>query len=262
MRVFFGIYLLVVFVPLSTIAVWAFVDRWPWPNLLPSALSTRGLAEIFNGHAPIGGVLARSILIAVAVSVLCIVIASLSARALVFYEFLGKDLFRFATILPFIVPAAVFAMGIQVAFLRVGLGGTMLGVIIAHTVVALPYAIGIMTDVMAAAGPRLEEQSRVLGASRRQTLVHVTVPSLLPGILASASMAYIVSFSQYFLTLLVGGGSMKTFAVVMFPFLSSGDRTIAASYSLVFLVSTFAVFLLFEWILKKLGMRETRSLFL
>lgn len=260
-RIFFVIYLLIVLVPLTTTVVWAFAGRWPWPDLLPSGFSTRGLTEIFNGHAPIGGVIIQSILIAAGVSALSVIIASLSACALVFHEFPGKELFRFTTILPFIVPATVFAMGIQVAFLRMGLGGTVPGVVIAHTVIALPYATTIMTDVMAAAGPRLEEQSYVLGASRWKTLVHVTVPSLLPGILSSASMTYIISFSQYFLTLLVGGGSVRTLAVVMFPFLSSGDRTIASAYGLAFIASTFTVFLLFEWILRRLGMRESRSFF-
>lgn len=259
--VFFAIYLVIVFVPLTTTVVWAFADSWPWPSLLPTKLSTRGLAEVLGGYASVGGVLGQSILIAVAVSVICVVVASLTARALVFHEFLGKEVVRFAAILPLIVPATVFAMGIQVAFLRAGLGGTVLGVIIAHSVVALPYAVMMMTDVMAAAGQKAEEQARVLGASPLQTMAHVTVPALLPGILSSASMAYVVSFSQYFLTLLIGGGSVKTLAVVMFPFLSSGDRTIAGAYSLLFLVSTFAVFLFFEWVLKKLGVRETRSLF-
>lgn len=260
-RLLLGLYLAAVLVPLVTVLVWSVTARWPWPDLLPSAISLRGLAELFNGHAPVGGVLLVSIGIAVAVSVLSVVIAGLSARALVFHDFRGKELFRFTTILPFIIPATVFAMGIQVAFLRMGLGRTVLGVIIAHTVVALPYATSIMTDVMAAAGPRFEEQSRVLGASRRQTLLQVTVPALLPGILSAASMSYVVSLSQYFLTLLVGGGAVKTLTVVMFPFLSSGDRTIASAYAVLFLVSTIAVFLLFEWILKRLGMRETRTLF-
>lgn len=260
-RIFLGVYLALVLAPLGTVALWAFTDRWPWPDLLPAEFSVRGIVELFSGTTGVGGVLLTSILIAVAVSVLSVVVGALSARALVFHSFRGKDLFRFATILPFIVPATVFAMGVQVAFLRIGLGRTLLGVILVHTVVALPYAIAIMTDVMAAVGPRLEEQSRVLGASRARTLVHVTLPSLLPGILSAASMAYVVSLSQYFLTLLVGGGSVKTLTVVMFPFLLTGDRTIASAYALLFLVATLAVFFLFEWVLKRLGLRETRTLF-
>ncbi len=260
-RIFCAVYLACVFVPLAITAVWAFTDSWPWPDLIPSGLSTRGIAEIFAGHAPIGRVLVASVLIAIGVSALTVLTATLASHAFVHYRFFGRDMFHFLAILPYILPATVFAMGIQVAFLKVGLGRTVVGVIVAHTIVALPYAMAIMVDVMRAAGTKLQEQSKVLGASWWQTLVHVTLPALLPGILSAATMAYIISFSTYFLTLLIGGGSVKTLAVVMLPFMRSGDRTIASAYTLVFLLSTLGVFFIFEWALKKLGLRETRSFF-
>lgn len=260
-RAFLVIYFLCIFIPIATVFVWAFVDAWPWPDLVPQAFSTRGLEEIFNTYSPNGFVLLQSVLIAFAVSALSVIIGTLTARALVDYEFPGRELFRYLTVLPFLVPVTVFAMGIQVAFIRMGLANTVLGVIIAHTVVAMPYATFIMYDVTAAAGTQLEEQAKVLGAGLWQRIVHVTIPQLLPGILSAASMAYIVSFSQYFLTLLVGGGTVKTFAVVMFPYLASGDRTIACAYGAVFLLVTFAVFLLFETLLRRLGFKRQQSLF-
>ena len=69
-------------------------------------------------------------------------------------------------------------------------------------------------------------------------------------------MSYILSFSQYFLTLLVGSGKVKTLALVMFPYLSSGDRTIASAYGVVFLAATLVVFFLFELLLHKRMARE------
>ena len=71
-----------------------------------------------------------------------------------------------------------------------------------------------------AIGNKLEEQAKVLGANTFQAFTKVTLPILSPVILSSLSMSYIVSFSQYFLTLLIGGGKVKTFAIVMFPYLS------------------------------------------
>ena len=70
-------------------------------------------------------------------------------------------------------------------------------------------------------------------------------------------MSYILSFSQYFLTLLIGGGAVKTLALTMFPYLASGDRTIASAYGVVFMVATLAVFLLFEVLLKRHASRGT-----
>ena len=129
------------------------------------------------------------------------------------------------------------------------------------SIVALPYAIIIMTDITRAAGTRREDAARTLGAGTWQMLRHVTIPQLLPGILSALSMCYIMSFSQYFLTLLVGGGKVQTFVLVLFPYLSSGDGTITCAYSLVFLVVTFAVFFVFELLLRRFGVREGDDLY-
>ena len=70
------------------------------------------------------------------------------------------------TILPFMVPATVFAMGVQITFIKMGLNNTVTGVILAHLICSLPYAVRLMMDGTEAVGNRLEEQARVLGASR------------------------------------------------------------------------------------------------
>ena len=68
-----------------------------------------------------------------------------------------------------------------------------------------------------------------------------------PVMLSAFSMSFIVSFSQYFLTLMIGGGSVRTFAVVMVPYLTSGERNFASVYSLIFLTIMTIVFGLLEW---------------
>ncbi|MCL2826005.1 MAG: ABC transporter permease subunit [Eggerthellaceae bacterium] len=250
-RLFVIVHLLSVLLPLGVIVVWAATSSWPWPSLLPQGFSDRGVVELFAPYTGLGPVLATSVLIAFAVALITTVVATLAARALVHHRFVGRGVFRFATVLPFLIPMTVFAMGVQVAFIRAGLANTAFGVILAHCIVALPYAVTIMTDVMAAAGTRLEQQARTSGAGLFRAFAQVQLPLLLPGVLSAASLSYILSFSQYFLTLLIGGGTVKTFAVVMFPYLASGDRTIASAYGVVFLVLTFGVFLVFEALIKR-----------
>lgn len=113
-----------------------------------------------------------------------------------------------------------------------------------------------MVDCMEAAGSRLEEQARLCGAGSARTWATVILPVLAPSLLSAASMSYILSFSQYFITLLVGAGKVKTLALVMFPYLAGGDRTIASAYGVVFLAATLIVFLLFEVLLRKQASRE------
>ena len=100
-------------------------------------------------------------------------------------------------------------------------------------------------DGTRAVGIALEEQARVLGAGSFQAFRRTTLPMLVPVILSAVSMSYIVSFSQYFLTLLLGGGRVKTFAVVMGSYLQSG-RNIACIYSILFMGITLLVFAVFE----------------
>lgn len=261
-RLIVALQVLCVIVPLSVIAVWAFVDSWPASGLLPSGLSLRGLDQVLSGRQGAGlATLLQSIGIAVATAIVSTVVAVLAARAVADYTWKGRHLFRFATVLPFLIPTTVFAMGVQVAFIRMGIARTVPGVVLAHSIVALPYSVAIMTDVVRAAGTKREDAARSLGADRVKTILLITIPSLMPGLLSSLSMAYIVSFSQYFLTLLIGGGAVQTYAVVMFPYFSGGDRTIASAYGLAFIIVTFAVFAIFEVLLKRVGVEEDAELF-
>lgn len=166
---------------------------------------------------------------------------------------------HFMAVLPFMVPATVFAMGVQVTFIKMGLNNTAAGVILVHLICSLPYAVRLITDGTAAVGEKLEEQARVLGASVLQGFVKVTLPLLIPVLLSSFSMSYIVSFSQYFLTLLIGGGRIKTFTIIMVPYLQSGDRNIACVYSLIFFGVTLAVFAVFEKIAGLRGCLEGKD---
>lgn len=261
--VFVAVHLLAVLAPLSVIAVWAFAARWAWPDLVPAALTGRGAELVLSGSQGAGlACIALSAGIALASAAVATCAAALAARAVCCHaRWRGRRAFQFATLLPFLVPSTVFAMGVQVAFIRAGLAATVPGVVLAHAVVALPYAVAIMADVTRGAGTRLEEAARTLGAGRVRTLLDVTLPGLAPGIVSSMSMCYILSFSQYFLTLLVGGGQVRTFALVLFPYLSGGDRTVAAAYGLAFIVVTLAVFALFELLLRKVRAVDARELY-
>lgn len=246
-----AIFILLIIVPLLTILVWAFTERWAWPSLIPQTYSLRAVNAVFRDSAELTQLFLSSMFISLTVAFLSVVIGTMTARALECYEFFGKRMFSFLALLPFLVPATVFAMGIQITFIKMGLSGTVPGVIIAHLICSLPYVVTLLQDGTRAMGTRLEEQARVLGAGPWQAFFKVTLPNLFPVMLSAFSMAYIVSFSQYFLTLMIGGGSVKTFAIVMVPFLTSGERSFAAVYSLIFLLITIAVFGLFEWIVSR-----------
>ena len=96
----------------------------------------------------------------------------------------------------------------------------------------------------------------MLGADPLRAFRSVTLPALMPACISVLAMSYLISFSQYFLTLLIGGGRVRTFTVLMVPFLQGGDRTLAGAYTSVFLGVTLVVFLVFHTVTKKLILPE------
>ncbi len=68
----------------------------------------------------------------------------------------------------------------------------------------IPYAVFMLTDVFEIIGDKMEKQAKVLGANRYQCFFYVTLPLISSGIMSTVFMTFIISFSQYFLTFLIG----------------------------------------------------------
>lgn len=243
---------IIIILPVIVVLIWTVTARWPWPDLLPESLTFRTVRELLFGSHSLADILVSSIVLATAVALLSTVIALMTARATEIYRVPGRKVITFAAFLPLLVPGTVFAMGIQTSLIRMHINDTLTGVVLVHLVAALPYCITIMMDVTAAVGDSLEEQAAVLGAGPLRAFADVSLPQLLPGILSSVSMAYIISYSQYFTTLLAGGARIKTLALVLVPYIQSGDRALASIYAAVFVGSALAVFFILEAVIQKM----------
>ncbi len=233
-----------VVIPFLILPIWSFATRWPWPYLFPQQWSGRGVLSLFFQNTQLADVMISSVGLSLIVGLLSTIIGLMTARALAFYDWYGKTLLRFGVLLPMLVPATAFTMGVQITCLRMGIADTIIGVVLVHTIVTLPYTVTILTDGVILQGIGLEQQGQVLGASWFQTFLHVTIPLSMPDIVTSMTMAYIISFSQYFLTLMIGGGRVITLSIIMVPYIQGGDRTLAACYSLIFVMISFLVFIL------------------
>lgn len=249
MKTVLAVTLFCIFLPMAVVLLWSVTERWPWPDLLPESYSLRTVKELLFGSAKLPDILLSSISLAMTVAVLGTVVGVMTARATELYGFRGRKAVYHLTFLPLLVPGTVFAMGIQITLIRLGLSDTVAGVVIVHLIAAAPYCITIMTDVTRAVGNKLEQQAMVLGANPWRAFFAVTLPGLLPGILSSVSMGFILSYSQYFTTLMVGGGRIKTLSLVLVPYIQSGDRSLSAVYSVAFAGSALLVFFLFEGII-------------
>jgi putative spermidine/putrescine transport system permease protein len=117
---------------------------------------------------------------------------------------------RGVMILPMAVPTIVYALGIYRIYVDLDLVGTALGVILAHMVTGLPYVVLTVSASLSNLDPRLEQAARGLGASVGQTLRHVIVPNILPGVLSGAIFAFIHSWDELIVVIFIGGRALFT----------------------------------------------------
>lgn len=229
--------------PLALLAVYSFGRSWFWPHIAPTAWDASAWRYVLSRDSGVALSLATSAGIAAAVALISVGIALPGARALAWRQFPGKRALLFLVLLPVLSPPLAAAMGMHAAFLRAGLEDTIAGVVLVHLVPALPYAILMLAGSFSRLDPDLEAQARTLGASEFQVFLKVTLPAIAPGAAVAAAFAFLISWSQYLITLFVGGGRVLTLPLTLVAFLNGGNQAIGAALTLLFVLPTLIVFM-------------------
>ncbi len=222
--------------PLIPLAIWSFARGWRFPDLLPQEWSLNAWTYALSDTAGVINSLGLTTLIAAGVTALSVLLGVPAGRALGMYRFRGKALVELLILAPLIVPGIAVALGIHSVFIWLGLTNTVAGVMLVHLVPTLPYMVLVMAGIFANLDADLELQARSLGAGPLQTFRHVTLPAILPGIIAGAMFAFLVSWSQYILTLLIGGGRVVTLPLLLFNFATSGRNDIAGAIAVIYIL--------------------------
>ncbi len=227
--------------PLVPIVIWAFSFRWFYPNVFPSQLNLRAWNYVFSPAARAGEAALAGVTIALAATVLSMLVGIPAGRALGLHKFRGKRLVQFLILAPVIVPGLAVVMGIHVAFIRLGLAAKVSGVILAHLISTTPYVVMVMSSVFANYDPEYEEQARTLGAGPLRTFIHVTFPAIFPGVLVASMFAFIISWGQYIVTLLISGGRVITVPLLLVTFASANNHAVTAALCLLFVAPSILI---------------------
>jgi putative spermidine/putrescine transport system permease protein len=215
--------------PLVPLVIWSFARGWRFPSLLPNQWSLQAWEFALSARSGVLESLGVTLFIAVTATMLSILIGVPAGRALGLYRFRGKALVELVILAPVIVPGIAVALGLHAVFVTLGLTNTIGGVILVHLIPTLPYMTLVMAGIFAGYDLTHEQQARTLGASAVQVFWHVTLPAILPGIVVGGLFAFLVSWSQYVLTLLIGGGRVITLPLLLFSYASSGRNDIVGA---------------------------------
>ncbi len=224
--------------PFIPLLIQSFAFRWAWPDLLPSTwwLEQRDRSPlplawdyVLSPYSRIWEATVNTVAIGIVVTAICLAICLPAARVLAREEFRGKPAFEFFLSLPLIVPEAAIGIALLMIFIRLGLAGSYTGIVVAHLIPTIPYMIRMLTSVYQGLGKEFEEQAMILGASRWQTLRLVTLPMLMPGVVAGALFTFLVSSNIFLLTFFLGQGRIVTLPTLLFSKISGGTLDASAA---------------------------------
>lgn len=171
--------------------------------------------------------------IAVMTAIFATLLGLFASFALVRGTFRGRDLLRGLLLTPMVLPVVIFAVAIYAFFLRLGLGGTTIGFVIAHTVLALPFAIIPIATALEGFDKSIEDAAIVCGAHPLEAKLRVTLPSIKIGIFSATIFTFLASWDEVVVAIFMASPTLQTLPVKIWSSLRQDlSPAIAAASSL------------------------------
>jgi putative spermidine/putrescine transport system permease protein len=236
LRLFVPVILLAMIAPIIVVILLSFSSA-SYLTFPPPAFSLRWY-EAYLGSRDWLSATRISVEVAVATVILATTLGTAAALGLRRLPKLARTLATGLILSPLIMPVIVVAIGLYFAFARYGLVGTPIGLILAHTCLAVPFVVTSVSSSIAGLDRRLELAALSLGASPWGTFRQVTLPLIRPGVLVGALFAFITSFDELVVSLFLSGTNAVTLPRRMWEDLRYAiDPTIAAVSTLTILVT-------------------------
>ena len=210
---------LFLYAPIAVLVVFSFnADRQTamWDGF------TLGWYEKLLGNEVLLRSVRNSLLVAGITTAVATVLGTLAALALGRYDFRGKRGTRALLFLPVIIPEVVLGAALLTFFGVVEMRLSLWTVVIAHVVFSVSYVAIVVRARLSGLDPSLEEAARDLGAGPFETFRRVTLPLILPGIVASALLVFTLSIDDYVVTSFVAGVGSTTLPLHIYSMLKVG----------------------------------------
>jgi putative spermidine/putrescine transport system permease protein len=229
-------------VPAVLIAVLSFAadDRVVFP---PRTWGLDRYVDVFTS-GKWGGPTVLSLEIGLASALLAVLIALPLVFALKRSTLSGRGVLEGLAVAPLVIPISAYAVGLYAVFAQLDLLGAKPGIVLAHTVHALPLVVIVLSTSLEQVKPDLELAAMTMGATRRRAWFGITLRLMMPAVIAAALFGFVTSFDEAVLITFLGGAGLVTLPKYIFDSVQYAvDPAITAIATLLMLATT-AVMLL------------------
>lgn len=196
-----GAVYLFIFLPVIVLMLFSFQDGMvPVPPFRGPSL--RWYDSLF-ANARMMGALRNSVAVGLASALVATLLGFLAAYGLARYRPAAVRAMRATLMAPLAVSYLVIGLGLSIGSNQLGVGRSLLLVVIGHVVINLPIAFAVILSQMSEHQERLEKAARDLGAGEIRVLALITVPTVLPGILGALALCFTLSWDEFIIALLL-----------------------------------------------------------
>jgi putative spermidine/putrescine transport system permease protein len=168
-----------------------------------------------------------------------------AALAVARYDFLGRTAITALFMSPLMIPHVVLGIAFLRFFSVIGLGNTFLGLLLAHIVIVLPFALRLTLASAVGMDRSIEQAAVSLGGSGASVLRRVTLPLIMPGLISGWALAFIQSFDDVTMTVFIAAPGTQTLPVRMFLYIQDNiDPLVTSISALVIAITTLMLILL------------------
>ena len=212
--------------PVIQMALIGSAGPWPAGKLLPESLQWDRWARAIFREGDLAASVLLSLLISACVAALSTAIGFVASRQIAGHR--SGRVLLLAAYLPFAISPVILATCLLYIYIRLGLSGTLQGVIMAQTTVASGFATVFLHGMWNPRQRGLEEVARTLGARPLQSWIRVLLPASAPLLRVCFIQTFLISWAQYGLTLMIGSGKVRTLPLRVFDYLFEADPGYAA----------------------------------
>src|SRR5213592_2564944 len=212
LRGFFALVVAFLYAPIAILLLFSF-NKSVLPTFPLSGFTLDWYHQFFH-DSELHSALEASAIVAALSSLGAVALGVLSSLALR-RRFPGRAAISALLLSPLVIPYVVFGISLLLLFHTIGLGRSLLTVVIGHIVISLPYTILVLVPRLDQIDVSLEEAAFDLGASRLRTFRSITLPLILPAVVSAFLIAFTTSFDEYALASFVVGTRI-TFPVYLY----------------------------------------------
>jgi len=239
-----SIYVFLMF-PLVIVVLAAF-NSGEYLSFPPEGFSVKWFHNFFQSQ-PFMDAIKVSLKLGILTMICVSILGTTAALYVVRHSGKWRNFYRLIMISPILLPAILTGVALLLFYYVIGIGTrTFFGLLVGHVLITLPYVFLNVSSSLYNFDRSMEEAARSLGAGKLKTFFKITLPLIKPGVISGAVFAFIVSFDQFPISLLLKGVGRTTLPIQLFDYVRWDFDPTAAAVSTVSIAITLGVVLLAE----------------